>query len=139
MWSAGAKGLRLDHAVGNSHHQGPSQNARHHQEPLQALVLGVAELLQVSRLRLCPWAEVGGGWEQASPRPTTCSSQPPTENCPFCLIWWWGGTQGSSRSQSHLSWFISMLTMSLKQSGSMGEKKPLPIWSTACLSSGRRS
>lgn len=42
-------------------------------------------------------------------------------------------------SQSHLSWCISMFTMSLKQSGSLGEKKPLLIWSTACFSSGRWS
>lgn len=40
---------------------------------------------------------------------------------------------------AHLSWYINMSTTSLKQSGSLGEKKPLRIWSMACLSSGRRS
>ena len=42
-------------------------------------------------------------------------------------------------ARTHLSWYMSMFTTSLKQLGSRGEKKPLLIWSIACRSSGRRS
>ena len=42
-------------------------------------------------------------------------------------------------ARTHLSWYMSMLTTSLKQPGSRGEKNPLLIWSMACRSSGSRS
>ncbi|KAG7265642.1 hypothetical protein CRUP_029761 [Coryphaenoides rupestris] len=45
---------------------------------------------------------------------------------------------GSCEGPPDLSWFISMLTMSLKRSGWPGLKKPPEIWSMACFSSGMR-